>query len=127
MQPLLTPLTSTHGVYIGRYRFEFREPFGNPVSYCQILERCCINRPDFDRIVKARLEHAIRELLIYDVERIDISLDHNRAEIVRNRDFRMTSQVVISIPMKAELDGLEMTVVFHPWIPAEPPVAQRAV
>ena len=125
MQPLLTPLTSNHAVYIGRYRFEFREPFGNPVSYSQILERCCSDRTEFDRIVKARIEQAIREVLAHDAQHVDVSLDTNRVEIVRNRDFRITPSVVIRVPMGSTLNGPEMTVVFHPWIPAEPPIAQR--
>lgn len=125
MQPLLTPLTSTHGVYIGRYRFEFREPFGNPVSYCQILERCSSDRTEFDRIVKARIEQAIREVLAHDVQHIDISLDQNRVEIVRNRDFRITAHVLIRVPMGSNLNGPEMTVHFHPWIPTEPPLVPR--
>ena len=125
MQPLLTPLTTNHAVYIGRYRFEFREPFGNSVSYSTILDRCCINRTEFDRIVKARIENAIREHLVYDVEQVDVGLEHNRVEILRNKNFRMPSQIQIPIPMGAELDGIKMTIHFHPWIPQEPQVVRN--
>jgi len=119
MQPTVVQLTTNISVYVGRYRFEFREMFGNVVSYSQIVANCIgtRSRSEFDKEVKDRITHQLQFMLNNSLTEIDISLEQNRIEIVRKMGFSVS---VLPITLS---NGVELTVHLYPL---EQPVARNS-